>query len=489
MAISTLSKRLSFVLVLVFLTASVILVKPVSGASTTENSWVEKSSPMPSGYWDDEAAVVNGTIYLMGVILYYDWSTNLWDISSNNYAYNPSTGSWTTIAPMPTPRISFSIATCDNKIYVIGGFEATASNGASQVSCSVNEVYNPSTDTWTTAASMPIAAAGAQANTVNGKIYVMGGSTSITGESNSTLNITQIFDPTIGSWSTGASMPYPVASAASAVMGNNIYIIGGDTQIYDTAKGVWSLGLPTSALYPGEGAGATTGVNASKRIYVFGGVAGFMVYSNQTYAYDPVSNSWAPEAPMPDALMYLTVAVINDVFYVFGEVGIGAVVIEQYTPIGYGTPDPSYVLEHTPPNITLLSPLNQTYNDSTAPLVFTVNKPLTWASYSLDGKQNITITGNTTITNLNNGFYTLTLYANDTYGNVGSQTVNFTVEKPQTGIFVSTVIIAVIAVPVLVVCFIVGLLLFRRHRKTTNLRYLGTIFLVTVYPKVLVKKL
>jgi outer membrane protein assembly factor BamB len=121
-------------------------------------------------------------------------------------------------------------------------------------------------------------------------------------------------------------------------------------------------------------------------------------------------------------------------------------------------------------DISVLSPKNERYVESSVPLVFSVSNAVSWIGYSLDGKQNITVTGNTTIANLPNGFQTLTIFANDTYGNVASQTVNFTVEKPQNGIVGSTVIIAVTAVPVVVICLIVGLLFYRRHRKTANLK-------------------
>ena len=100
--------------------------------------------------------------------------------------------------------------------------------------------------------------------------------------------------------------------------------------------------------------------------------------------------------------------------------------------------------KHTRANITLLSPLNQTYNDSTVPLVFTVNKPLTWASYSLDGRQNITVTGNDTISNTSNGLHNLTVYANDTFGNIGaSDRVNFLVAKPEPRVLSTTTVAAI----------------------------------------------
>jgi len=466
-------KIIAISLVFLFLMASCLIVtKPVFSASPLENSWIKKSTPMPSQYWADEAAVANGTIYLMGVFSRTaGYPSHLVDIISNNYAYNPSTDSWTKIAPMPTPRVSFAIASYNNKIYVIGGLEAT-SNGVSQISCSVNEVYDPSTDTWATAASVPTGTSGAQANTVNGKIYVIGGSSGNITLKSSTLNMTQIFDPSTDSWSMAASMLYPFASAVSAVIDNNIFVIGGGytdfIQIYDVAKNAWSLSSATNALVPGEGAGATTGFNASKRVYAFGGEEGFLVWANRTNAYDPVSNSWMTEEPMPDALMFPTVAVVNDVFYVFG-VGSnwpGGVVVEQYAPIGYGTPDSSYILANTPPKINVLSPLSQTYNVSSVSLVSNADKAVNWSSYSLDGQQNITFSGNTNLTDISNGLHNITVYAQDTFGNIGSSnTISFTIAKPEPKSF-PVVPVAAVAVAIAVVVAAGLLVYYKKYKRS-----------------------
>lgn len=91
----------------------------------------------------------------------------------------------------------------------------------------------------------------------------------------------------------------------------------------------------------------------------------------------------------------------------------------------------SYVPETDIPKISLLSPLNQTYNESSVPLVFTVDTPVNWTGYSLDGKENVTITGNTTLSGLSGGLHNMAVYANDTYGNTAaSETTIFTVDEP-----------------------------------------------------------
>ncbi len=96
----------------------------------------------------------------------------------------------------------------------------------------------------------------------------------------------------------------------------------------------------------------------------------------------------------------------------------------------------------TPPVITLLSPKNRTYTSSFIPLTLTLNEPTSWVGYSLNGEANVTImTGayyngivpfpsmiNTSLFGLSDGPHSLTVYANDTSGNMGSSdTVSFTV--------------------------------------------------------------
>ena len=70
---------------------------------------------------------------------------------------------------MPTPRDSFAIAVYQNKIYCIGGrtsFPVTSPEPFT----SVNEVYDPATNTWQNRARMPNLEWPVQANVVNGKI-------------------------------------------------------------------------------------------------------------------------------------------------------------------------------------------------------------------------------------------------------------------------------------------------------------------------------
>jgi N-acetylneuraminic acid mutarotase len=392
------------------------------------------------------AGVVDGKVYVMAGYL--------------NYQYDPVSDTWTAKKPMPTPRILFGMAVWQDKIYVIGGGKGVNSLNYRGSSLSdVVEVYYPSTDTWQTKQPMPTARVDLQASVVNGQIYLVGGKE----DNQNKVNLNEVYTVANDSWSTAEPVPYSVYSYTSAVCGDKIYIIGGQSlqapilnlnyaQIYDCANNSWSFSapMPTSVTY--AAACATTGEAAPRRIYVIGGVlegSYDSVVLGDVQIYDPQNDKWTFGASMPSVRNLHTVAVVDDRLYAIGGKPYGPPYPvlsgdkdtfthnEVYTPFGYGSPDPAYVLEHYPPKISFLSPLNQSYKVSNVSLSFSVkvfssDKAPMWLGYSFDGEQNVTIIGNTTLTGLSNGLHNVTVYANDTFGNQGaSQTVTFTVAVPE----------------------------------------------------------
>jgi hypothetical protein len=65
--------------------------------------------------------------------------------------------------------------------------------------------------------------------------------------------------------------------------------------------------------------------------------------------------------------------------------------------------------------IEIQSPINNMiYATNSIPLIFTINKAPSWIGYSLDGQANKTISGNTTLTDLQDGWHYVIVYANAT---------------------------------------------------------------------------
>ena len=90
----------------------------------------------------------------------------------------------------------------------------------------------------------------------------------------------------------------------------------------------------------------------------------------------------------------------------------------------------------TPPTVTIMSPQNISYNSSSVAMSVSANEAVNTWRYSLDSAPNVTFTPNTTLSGLSGGSHTVVVYANDTYGNLGSNQVSFTVDISAPGIIV-----------------------------------------------------
>jgi hypothetical protein len=115
-----------------------------------------------------------------------------------------------------------------------------------------------------------------------------------------------------------------------------------------------------------------------------------------------------------------------------------------------------------PAPVTLLMPQNGNFDTSNVPLDFVVDNQTSQFKYSLDGGENVPVTGNTTLTGLANGYHNVTVYAVDEFGNtIVSETVYFSVDVP----FPTTL---VVASAITVVVIGIGLLsyYFKKRKKS-----------------------
>lgn len=103
-------------------------------------------------------------------------------------------------------------------------------------------------------------------------------------------------------------------------------------------------------------------------------------------------------------------------------IGVGG--DEPLIGIAYGYGIPSY-----PPTITIHFPENKTYTKSVIDLNVSADKIIDTWWYNLNETGNVTFNPNTTV-NITNGYFHLIVYANDTYGKVGSEDVYFTIRQP-----------------------------------------------------------
>src|SRR5262249_17370590 len=113
------------------------------------------------------------------------------------------------LAVMSEPRQEVAVVALNGKVYVIGGFRASGDISTRM------DVYDPWTDTWSVAASIPAEVYNIAAVAAGGKIYAVGG---IPPEHN-----TYAYDPRTNTWEVRARMPNPRGGVGVGVIDNKIY--------------------------------------------------------------------------------------------------------------------------------------------------------------------------------------------------------------------------------------------------------------------------
>src|ERR1700741_4771002 len=140
------------------------------------------------------------------------------------------TSPWKKAAPFPDPDEELYGTAVNGKMYVIGGWDEGKAGG-------INYEYDPATDKWTQKKGMPRAAHHAAIATVNGKLYVIGGFVPPkdiqipTGGAWETIADVWEYAPAADSWKSLAPLPTKRGAAVAVEVGGKIYVIGGATTV------------------------------------------------------------------------------------------------------------------------------------------------------------------------------------------------------------------------------------------------------------------
>ena len=152
---------------------------------------------------------------------------------------------------------------------------------------------------------------------------------------------------------------------------------------------------------------------------------------------------------LTEGLHNLTVRAV----FIYSHSGVSDITYESKSTVFFR-------VDTVPQNITIIKPENTTYTPSEVPLSCFIDEPASWVGYSLDGQENVTVTGNMTLPEVSLGQHNLTIFASDAFGNYASpKTISFNVVAP----FPTTLVITASGVSVAIIG--VGLLVYFKKRK------------------------
>lgn len=241
-------------------------------------------------------------------------------LSSTCFAYADEQTKWVPKASMSTGRNIFQTQTVNGKLYAIGGY-----NGSTLASM---EQYDPKTEKWIPRQGMLSPRHNFETVVLNGKIYAMGGF-----GTTSDLNTVEEYDPDTDIWTPKTPMKFARQSLQTLVLDGKIYAIGGlgsdAVEVYDPGSNSWD----TKQHMNSKRTEFQTEVISGKIYAIGGNVGGGIVKSMEVY--DPENNIWTDKAPMNGERMDFQTKVIGGKIYAIGgcdSTGKAISTVEMYDP-------------------------------------------------------------------------------------------------------------------------------------------------------------
>jgi N-acetylneuraminic acid mutarotase len=186
------------------------------------DKWTKKAD-LPAARVALSSSVVNGKIYAIG-----GFGNDLFTPLTVVEEYDPKTDIWTKKSDLATGREFSTTCVVNGKIYAIGGW-GSLGWGSYGALASVEE-YDPKTDTWTEKSRLLTRRIAAVAYAVNDMIYVIGGNDNPDPSGEPGLSTMEMYDPTTDKWTTKADIPTPRQQFCGNVIDGYIYAIGGAKQ-------------------------------------------------------------------------------------------------------------------------------------------------------------------------------------------------------------------------------------------------------------------
>ena len=284
---------------------------------TGPGEWAARAS-MPTPRSSFATAVVHDLVYTLGgmnMILSPDAYLDTVEI------YDPATDSWRTGEPMPMGRIGSAVSVIDDEIYMAGGYfwDGTQSGFLDRL-----DKFDPSSGTWVELAPMPTSRSLAAGAVLDGKFFVIGGWRS-TKKGQGILDAVEVFDPVSETWSARAPIPGLHEASAAVALDGTLLLAGGwdgtpagylrEVLRYHDDDDTWTVYPPLSLFRCSL---AATTLSGRYALFVGGYLDGWPPFRDEVDVYDSYSHSYIPVKPLPEGRGGLGVATVRNRIFVMG---------------------------------------------------------------------------------------------------------------------------------------------------------------------------
>jgi N-acetylneuraminic acid mutarotase len=290
-------------------------------------TWQRASDMLTSRTALGVATPGNGYVYAVGGYHCEGNPTPGCYLKSAEY-YSLSQNTWTAVADLPQGRYFHGAAGVNGKIYVAGG---RCYDGANPILCSGMVIYDPATNTWSSGPALQYPRFGPAVVGVGDEVWIIGGVEYTSFPSgNSYSNRVEIFDTKTNTLRLGTNLPEGRDTLAAASLNGKVYVAGGTNtsrspwneayDFYVCNDGAWEklANLPTRRW-------SHAAVGYAGRIYLFGGEEitssdpdGSTTKSKTVIAYDPSTNAWSSVGDMLNYRIYHAAVVEQGRIFIVG---------------------------------------------------------------------------------------------------------------------------------------------------------------------------
>jgi N-acetylneuraminic acid mutarotase len=298
--------RIPIAMVLVLLIASTLTPAGVEA----QGGWTS-AGEMPAERGQTVAVADGGMIYLLTGSAPGEAATGMLQ------AFDPATGSWQDLTPMPDVASHAGAAVLDRSIYVVAGFVANVHVGA------MDRVfrYDFEADRWRAVAPLAVPRGSPGVVSLDGRLHAIGGR-----NDEGLLGTHEVYDPATDRWEEAAPLPLPRDHLGIGVAGGRIHVFGGRTgggtentgrhDVYDPATDRWREALPMPTPRSG-GASFSLG-----DLLVYAGGECRPTDPPSTYpdveAWDPEAEAWVSLTSLPEGRHAFAAATVDETAYVVG---------------------------------------------------------------------------------------------------------------------------------------------------------------------------
>ena len=240
---------------------------------------------------EPRGAAIDGEVYLVGGITGLQQLPSgrlLLEPSDELTRFDPRTGTFTELAPMPRPANHIGVVGYDHRLYVLGGYGRTLDRRTSDAFYR----YDPRTNRWSRMPDLPEPRAAMAVGVIGHELVLAGGAFD-----NKPQDDAWSFDFRTNRWSRLPEMLSRREHVGSAVVGDDLYVLGGRTpdtlaantaEAYEAAERRWRR-LPPMPVGAG---GLQTIATEGDVIAIGGGDDGAGTVTGAVQEWEPDNERW-----------------------------------------------------------------------------------------------------------------------------------------------------------------------------------------------------